>query len=91
MTNYEAGTLLTCSHEGCGCRVRIEVPCHCAGAGDAYRCTAATNWPRSSRPIMPVVGTGLAGPARHRPNPRPASLTLAASFSATAEAPTATV
>ncbi|MCY0609959.1 metallothionein MymT, partial [Klebsiella pneumoniae] len=24
MTNYEAGTLLTCSHEGCGCRVRIE-------------------------------------------------------------------
>lgn len=39
MTNYEAGTLLTCSHEGCGCRVRIEVPCYCAGAGDAYRCT----------------------------------------------------
>lgn len=35
----EAGTLLTCTHEGCGCRVRIEAECHCAGAGQAYRCT----------------------------------------------------
>ncbi|MBW0013842.1 metallothionein MymT [Mycobacterium sp.] len=39
MANYDAGTLLTCGHEGCGCRVRIEVPCHCSGAGEAYRCT----------------------------------------------------
>lgn len=39
MTNYDAGTLLTCGHEGCGCRVRIEVPCHCSGAGEPYRCT----------------------------------------------------
>jgi hypothetical protein len=38
MTN-EAGTLLTCSHDGCGCRVRIEVECHCAGADQPYRCT----------------------------------------------------
>ncbi|HEY1439573.1 MAG TPA: metallothionein MymT [Mycobacterium sp.] len=39
MANYEAGTLLSCGHEGCGCRVRIEVPCHCSGAGEPYRCT----------------------------------------------------
>ncbi|MGH3554112.1 MAG: metallothionein [Mycobacterium sp.] len=35
----EAGTLLTCTHEGCGCRVRVEEECHCAGAGQPYRCT----------------------------------------------------
>ncbi|HET9889997.1 MAG TPA: metallothionein [Mycobacterium sp.] len=39
MATYEAGTELTCGHEGCGCRVRIEVPCHCSGAGEPYRCT----------------------------------------------------
>ncbi|MCV7311504.1 MULTISPECIES: metallothionein MymT [Mycobacterium] len=39
MANYEAGTELTCGHEGCGCRVRIEVPCHCSGSGEPYRCT----------------------------------------------------
>jgi metallothionein len=35
----EAGTLLTCGHDGCGCRVRIEVECHCPGADQPYRCT----------------------------------------------------
>lgn len=39
MGSNEAGTVLTCGHEGCGCRVRIEVACHCAGAGEPYRCT----------------------------------------------------
>ena len=39
MANYEEGTLLTCGHEGCGCRVRIEVACHCSGAAEPYRCT----------------------------------------------------
>lgn len=39
MATHEAGTELTCGHEGCGCRVRIEVPCHCSGAGEPYRCT----------------------------------------------------
>ncbi|UMB69245.1 metallothionein [Mycobacterium paraterrae] len=33
----EAGTLLSCGHDGCGCRVRIEVACHCAG-DHAYIC-----------------------------------------------------
>lgn len=39
MANNEAGTLLTCTHEDCGCRVRIEVACHCPGASGPYRCT----------------------------------------------------
>ena len=39
MADYAKGTLLTCGHEGCGCRVRIEVECHCAESGEAYRCT----------------------------------------------------
>jgi hypothetical protein len=42
MANYEAGTMLTCGHEGCGCRVRIEVPCHCSGSGEPYRCTCGS-------------------------------------------------
>jgi hypothetical protein len=33
----EAGTLLSCGHDGCGCRVRIEVACHCSG-DQAYVC-----------------------------------------------------
>jgi hypothetical protein len=37
MARYEAGTLLSC-HD-CGCGVRIEVECHCAEAGNPYRCT----------------------------------------------------
>lgn len=39
MATYESGTVLTCGHGDCGCRVRIESACHCAGAGEAYRCT----------------------------------------------------
>ena len=33
------GTLLTCAHDGCGCRVRIEAECHRPDDGGAYRCT----------------------------------------------------
>lgn len=39
MANYEAGTLLTCGHEGCGCRVRIENSCHCPSEGQTYQCS----------------------------------------------------
>ncbi|WP_280513775.1 copper-binding metallothionein MymT [Mycobacterium asiaticum] len=39
MATNEAGTLLSCGHEGCGCRVRVEVPCHCSNASEPYRCT----------------------------------------------------
>ena len=38
-TTYETGTLLTCTHEDCGCRVMIQVPCGCEGADDSnYTC-----------------------------------------------------
>ncbi|WP_084260273.1 metallothionein [Mycobacterium avium] len=30
---------MTCTHEGCGCRARIETECHCPGADQPYRCT----------------------------------------------------
>ena len=39
MGNYQRGTLLSCIHEECPCRVRVEVECHCEDAGGAYRCT----------------------------------------------------
>jgi hypothetical protein len=39
MTDYPRGTVLTCTHEDCPCRVRIETECHCASAGEPYRCT----------------------------------------------------
>ena len=39
MTSYPDGTVLTCTHDDCGCRVRVESECHCAGAGEAYKCT----------------------------------------------------
>jgi hypothetical protein len=42
MGSYETGTVLTCAHDGCGCRIRIEVPCHCSGAEQAYRCSCGT-------------------------------------------------
>lgn len=39
MGSYERGAVLTCTHDECGCRVRVEVECRCPDAGDAYRCT----------------------------------------------------
>ncbi|WP_367186516.1 metallothionein [Sporichthya sp.] len=34
-----AGTVLTCEHSGCDCRVEIRTPCSCEHHGDAqYRC-----------------------------------------------------
>ena len=41
--DYPAGTVLTCTHEGCGCRVRVESPCDCPDAGVAYRCTCGAD------------------------------------------------
>lgn len=35
---HSQGTLLTCAHGDCGCRVRIEVECHCDGPGESYVC-----------------------------------------------------
>lgn len=40
MARYAEGTVLTCTHEDCSCRVLIQAECHCPGAaaGTAYRC-----------------------------------------------------
>jgi metallothionein len=36
---YATGTLLTCTHEQCGCRVLIQEQCNCEGADNAnYTC-----------------------------------------------------
>jgi metallothionein len=34
------GTVLTCTHPDCHCRVLIQEECHCPGVGEAssYRC-----------------------------------------------------
>ena len=47
MTNYPSGTVLTCSHDDCPCRIRVEVECHCAGGDEAYMCTCGA-------PMTPV-------------------------------------
>jgi hypothetical protein len=39
MKNYAQGTLLSCVHEDCPCRIRVEVECTCPDAGEAYKCT----------------------------------------------------
>jgi len=31
MPPHTEGTVLTCTHETCSCRVRIEAECHCPG------------------------------------------------------------
>jgi metallothionein len=50
-TKYEAGTLLTCTHEGCGCRVLIQEECNCEGADSAnYTCACGA-------PLVPVTGS----------------------------------
>jgi hypothetical protein len=40
MSSYPEGTVLTCSHEDCNCRVLIQAECHCPGAEgrSAYHC-----------------------------------------------------
>ncbi|WP_102143557.1 metallothionein [Mycobacterium hubeiense] len=56
MANYESGTLLTCSHIGCPCRLRVEVECHCSGATESYRCTCGAEMV----PVEDSVGAGAA-------------------------------
>lgn len=38
MTQNTKGTVLTCAHEECGCRVRIEEECHCPSGDQTYTC-----------------------------------------------------
>lgn len=43
MTVVPAGTVLTCAHEGCGCRIRVETECHCKGPESSYKCTCGAD------------------------------------------------
>ncbi len=40
MAKNAAGTVLTCAHEDCNCRVLIQAECHCPAVTDesSYRC-----------------------------------------------------
>jgi hypothetical protein len=37
-TQYSKGAVLTCGHEACGCRVRIDEECHCPSGDRVYTC-----------------------------------------------------
>jgi hypothetical protein len=38
MTQYTKGTVLTCEHAECGCRVHIDEECHCPSGDGVYTC-----------------------------------------------------
>jgi hypothetical protein len=38
VTEYSTGTVLTCAHDECNCRVRIDEECHCPSGGQSYMC-----------------------------------------------------
>jgi hypothetical protein len=58
MTPTTEGTVLTCSHGDCGCRIRIETECHCPDAGRPYTCSCGA-------PMIEVT----VSQARSQPNP----------------------
>ena len=41
--SYATGTVLTCTHDDCPCRIRIETECHCPETGQAYRCSCGAD------------------------------------------------
>lgn len=48
MTDYPAGTVLTCAHPDCDCRVLIEAECNCNRTEQTtYMCACGT-------PLTPV-------------------------------------
>lgn len=50
VTQYSKGTVLTCAHEGCDCRVHIDEECHCPAADQGYMCACGA-------PLVEVNGT----------------------------------
>lgn len=51
MANYASGTVLTCGHDECGCRVRVESECGCAHADEPYIC-------KCGEPMIKVADDG---------------------------------
>jgi len=52
------GTVLTCTHEDCGCRVRVEVECDCPDAGGPYQCTCGAEMVAVGQPDNDPAGAG---------------------------------
>ena len=52
MTQYSKGTVLTCTHEHCNCRVLVQEECHCDGVTEdsLYRCACGAE-------LVPVTDT----------------------------------
>jgi len=52
MPSYPDGTVLTCTHVDCPCRVVIQAACHCPGATgpSTYRCACGAE-------LIPVTET----------------------------------
>ncbi len=50
MTDYGAGTVLTCTHEHCNCRVVIVDECHCEGVTEDSRYLCACGAPLVEAP-----------------------------------------
>ena len=48
MPENQSGTVLTCSNEGCGCRLRIEEPCP---HGDQYTCACGHPFESANAPL----------------------------------------
>ena len=64
MPDYTTGTVLTCSHEDCNCRVQIEAECDCVDAGAPYTCTCGA-------PMVQVVkGTPAYGSSSDSGDPQ---------------------
>jgi len=44
MTKYTEGTVLTCTHQECDCRVLVQAQCHCPEVTDesTYQCVCGT-------------------------------------------------
>lgn len=51
MTDYPQGTVLTCSHGDCDCRIRVESECHCTGVSVPYVCSCGA-------PMVELVDDG---------------------------------
>ena len=56
-TQYTKGTVLTCGHEGCQCRVRIDEECHCPDGNQAYLCACGAPLVEVTHAASTTAGT----------------------------------
>lgn len=65
MAAVTKGTVLTCAHEGCNCRVLIQEECHCreVDAASGYRCACGAPLVPLDAPLPHVSGSAGLGAA----------------------------